>query len=48
MNIWYEQIWDNPKTQIENKPIFLKHYFNAGIFLLCDLYNLDGKVTSNF
>lgn len=46
MNIWYEQIWDNPKIQIENKPIFLKHYFNAGIFLLCDLYNLDGNFLS--
>lgn len=43
MNNWYEQIWDNPQIQIENKLISLKHYFNAGIFLLFDLYNLDGK-----
>lgn len=48
MNIWYEQMSYNPKIQIENKHniIFLKHYFHEGIFLLYELYNLNGKVLS--
>lgn len=44
MNIWYEQIWDNPKIQIKNKFIFLKHFLKAGIFLLYDLYNICSTV----
>lgn len=46
MNIWYEQILYNPKIQIKIKHIFLKHYFHEGIFLLYELYNLNGKVLS--
>lgn len=46
MNIRYEQILYNPKIQIENKHIFLKRYFHEPIFLLYELYNLNGKVFS--
>lgn len=46
MNICYEQMLYNPKIQIENKHIFLKHYFHACIFLLYELYNLNGNVLS--
>lgn len=37
------QILNNLKIQIENKPVLFKHYFNAGIFLFCDLFDLDGN-----
>lgn len=40
------QILNNLKIQRENKPILFKHYFNGGIFLLCDLYDLDGNFFS--
>lgn len=37
------QILNNLKIQIENKPVLFKNYFNAGIFLFCDLFDLDGN-----